>query len=303
MRRVAMQSAITRLVPSTRTDIRNVAVIAHVDHGKTSLVDQMLRQAGLARTRLGEPEFTLDSMTGNPLEREKGITILSKLTGIPYHDSRTNQEVRLNIIDTPGHADFGGEVERVLGMADGALLIVDAAEGPMPQTRFVLQKAFQLGLRPIVVINKVDRRDARPDWVLEATSDLFLDLATDAKQLEFPVLYAVAREGRAGLSANELADDLEPLFTTILDHVPPPEGDPTGPLQVQVTTLDYDSHQGRFAIGRIRRGSVRPGESVLRLARTGDKTGPFKVVSVYTYEALSRVAVDCAMVGDIVALT
>jgi GTP-binding protein len=291
------------VVPLTRRDLRNVAVIAHVDHGKTSLVDQMLRQAGLAGTRQGEPEFTLDSMTGNPLEREKGITILSKLTGVPYRDHRSGEEVRLNIIDTPGHADFGGEVERVLGMADGALLIVDAAEGPMPQTRFVLQKAFQLGLRPIVVINKVDRRDARPDWVLEATSDLFLDLATDAHQLEFPVLYAIAREGRAGLKATELADDLEPLFNTILDHVPPPVGEPDAPLQVQVTTLDYDSHQGRFAIGRIRRGTVRPGDSIVRLSRTGQQTGPFKVVAVYTYEALARIAVDCAMVGDVVALT
>ena len=281
-----------------------MAVIAHVDHGKTSLVDQMLRQAGLARTRLGEPEFTLDSMTGNPLEREKGITILSKLTGIPYHDHRTGQEVRLNIIDTPGHADFGGEVERVLGMADGALLIVDAAEGPMPQTRFVLQKAFELGLRPIVVINKVDRRDARADWVLEATSDLFLDLATDAAQLEFPVLYAIAREGRAGYRATDLADDLQPLFDTILDHVPPPEGDAGAPLQLQVTTLDYDTHQGRFAIGRIRRGTVRPGDSVVRLnPNSNARTGPFKVVAVFTYVGLTREAVQCATVGDIVALT
>jgi GTP-binding protein len=290
-------------VPSARADIRNVAVIAHVDHGKTSLVDQMLRQAGLTHTRQGEPEFTLDSMTGNPMERERGITILSKLTGVPYRDHRTGDVVRLNIIDTPGHADFGGEVERVLGMADGALLIVDAAEGPMPQTRFVLQKAFELGLRPIVVINKVDRKDARTDWVLEATSDLFLDLATDAAQLEFPVLYAVAREGRAGHTADDLASDLQPLFDTILDHVPPPTGDSSGPLQVQVTTLDYDSHQGRFAIGRIRRGAVRPGDSIVRLSRTGQKTGPFKVVAVYTYTGLSRVAVDCAQVGDIVALT
>src|SRR5438309_1483588 len=269
-----------------RADVRNVAVIAHVDHGKTSLVDQMLRQTGLTRSRMGEGEFTLDSMTGNPLEREKGITILSKLTGIPYLDPRTGEEVILNIIDTPGHADFGGEVERVLGMADGCLLIVDAAEGPMPQTRFVLQKAFEMGLTPIVVINKVDRRDARADWVLEATSDLFLDLATDAAQLEFPVLYAVAREGRAGHTADDLASDLQPLFDTILDHVPPPTGDSSGPLQVQVTTLDYDSHQGRFAIGRIRRGAVRPGDSVLRLSRTGEQTGPFKVVLVNTYEGL-----------------
>src|SRR5438270_3484157 len=191
----------------------------------------MLSQAGLVHLKFGEGGFTLDSMTGNPLEREKGVTILSKVIGIPYRDHRSDAEVRLNIIDTPGHADFGGEVERVLGMADGALLIVDAAEGPMPQTRFVLQRAFQLGLRPIVVINKVDRRDARAHWVLEATSDLFLDLATDAAQLEFPVLYAIAREGRAGLNANDLADDLEPLFTTILDHVPPPEGESEAPLQ------------------------------------------------------------------------
>jgi GTP-binding protein len=290
-------------VPSTRTDIRNVAVIAHVDHGKTSLVNSMLSQAGLVHIKFGEGGFTLDSMTGNPLEREKGVTILSKIIGVPYRDHRTDQEVRLNIIDTPGHADFGGEVERVLGMADGALLIVDAAEGPMPQTRFVLQKAFELGLRPIVVINKVDRRDARADWVLEATSDLFLDLATDAAQLEFPILYAIAREGKAGRSPDRLADNLQPLFDTILDHVPPPEGDPDAPLQLQVTTLDYDSHQGRFAIGRVRRGAIRPGDSVVRLSRTGQQTGPFKVVAVYTYQALARVGVECAMVGDIVALT
>ena len=263
----------------------------------------MLSQAGLVHVKFGEGGFTLDSMTGNPLEREKGVTILSKIIGIPYRDRRTDQEVRLNIIDTPGHADFGGEVERVLGMADGALLIVDAAEGPMPQTRFVLQKAFELGLRPIVVINKIDRRDARADWVLETTSDLFLDLATDAAQLEFPVLYAIAREGKAGLSPDRLADDLLPLFDTILDHVPPPRGDPNGPLQLQVTTLDYDSHQGRFAIGRVRRGAIRPGDSVVRLSRTGQQTGPFKVVAVYAYQGLARVAVECAMVGDIVALT
>jgi GTP-binding protein len=290
-------------VPSIRTDIRNVAVIAHVDHGKTSLVNSMLSQAGLVHLKFGEGGFTLDSMTGNPLEREKGVTILAKIIGVPYRDHRTDQEVRLNIIDTPGHADFGGEVERVLGMADGALLIVDAAEGPMPQTRFVLQKAFELGLRPIVVINKVDRRDARADWVLEATSDLFLDLATDAAQLEFPILYAIAREGKAGRSPDRLADDLQPLFDTIVDHVPPPEGDPDAPLQLQVTTLDYDSHQGRFAIGRVRRGAIRPGDSVVRLSRTGQQTGPFKVVAVYTYQALARVGVECAMVGDIVALT
>ncbi len=325
------------LVSSARTELRNVAVIAHVDHGKTSLVNSMLAQAGLVHVKFGEGVFTLDSMTGNPLEREKGVTILSKIIGIPLSkemiqswgggrsSSSANgardrdsdaadqsetigipvpgQGVRLNIIDTPGHADFGGEVERVLGMADGALLIVDAAEGPMPQTRFVLQKAFELGLRPIVVINKVDRRDARADWVLSETSDLFLDLATDAEQLEFPVLYAIAREGRAGFTADGLQDDLEPLFKTILEHVPAPKGEPSEPLQLQITTLDYDSHQGRFAIGRVRRGAVRPGDAVVRLSRGGEQSGPFRVVAVYTYEGLSRVASECATIGDIVALT
>src|SRR5438270_13597052 len=248
-----------------RHDLRNVAIIAHVDHGKTTLVDALLKQSHVFAAHEQVGELIMDS---NVLEREKGITILAKTTSIRYRG------IKINIIDTPGHADFGGEVERVLGMADGCLLIVDAAEGPMPQTRFVLQKAFELGLRPIVVINKVDRRDARAAWVLNATSDLFLDLANDADQLDFPVLYAVAREGRAGPAPDALADTLEPLFHTIIDHVPPPAGDEDGPLQVQVTTLDYDTHQGRFAIGRIRRGAIRPGESVLRLARDGSQTGP-----------------------------
>jgi GTP-binding protein len=287
-------------VAAPRSDLRNAAVIAHVDHGKTSLVNSMLAQAGLVHVKFGEAGFTLDSMTGNPLEREKGVTILSKIIGIPVPHTTG---VRLNIIDTPGHADFGGEVERVLGMADGCLLIVDAAEGPMPQTRFVLQKAFELKMRPIVVINKVDRRDARTEWVLNATSDLFLDLATDAEQLDFPVVYAIAREGKAGLAPDRLADDLDPLFRTILDHVPAPTGEPGEPLQVQVTTLDYDSHQGRFAIGRIRRGAVRAGENVVRLIRGGEQTGPHKVLAVYTYEGLTRMPTECAMVGDIVALT
>ncbi len=287
----------------TRTDLRNVAVIAHVDHGKTSLVDQMLRQAGLARTKMGEGDFTLDSMTGNPLEREKGITILSKITTIPYVEPVSGEHVTLNIIDTPGHADFGGEVERVLGMADGCLLIVDAAEGPMPQTRFVLQKAFELGLTPIVVINKVDRQHARAAWVLDATEHLFLELATEDAHLDFPVLYAIAREGRAGHAPDALADDLQPLFRTILDHVPAPSGDPEAPLQLLVTTLDYDNHQGRIAIGRVRRGTLRPGDQVLRLGRTGTQSGPHKVVSVFTYRGLARVPADEVCVGDIVALT
>jgi GTP-binding protein len=282
--------------------LRNVAVIAHVDHGKTSLVDQMLRRAGLARTRLGEGEFTLDSMTGNPLEREKGITILSKITGVPVVvDGRS---VMLNIIDTPGHADFGGEVERVLGMADGCLLIVDAAEGPMPQTRFVLQKAFELGLKPIVVINKVDRQHARPAWALSATQDLFLELATEDAQLDFPVLYAVAREGRVGWAPDALEDDLAPLFGAIIEHVPAPRGEVEAPLQLLVTTLDYDPHQGRIGIGRIRRGAVAPGDVVLRLGPTGEAAeAPRKVVAVYTYVGLRPTPVAQARVGDIVAVT
>lgn len=285
-----------------RPDLRNVAVIAHVDHGKTSLVDQMLRQAGLAHARMGEGDFTLDSMTGNPLEREKGITILSKITGVPIRLG--DESIMLNIIDTPGHADFGGEVERVLGMADGCLLIIDAAEGPMPQTRFVLQKAFELGLTPIVVINKVDRQHARPDWAVNATQDLFLELATEDSHLDFPVLYAIAREGRAGLAPDALEADLKPLFRAIVDHVPPPSGDPDGPLQLMVTTLDYDSHQGRFAIGRVRRGGVAPGDAVVRVGRDGQPAEPpRKVVALYSYLGLARVPAPCARVGDIVAIT
>ncbi len=287
----------------TRVDVRNVAVIAHVDHGKTSLVDQMLRQAGLTHTKMGEAEFTLDSMTGNPLEREKGITILSKITTIPYLEPDSGQSVTLNIIDTPGHADFGGEVERVLGMADGCLLIVDAAEGPMPQTRFVLQKAFEMGLRPIVVINKVDRQHARAAWVLDQTEHLFLELATHEDQLDFPVLYAIAREGKAGHAPDDLADDLQPLFKTILDHVPAPVGDAEAPLQMLVTTLDYDNHLGRIAIGRVLRGCVRTGDQVVRLARDGSQTGPYKVAGIFNYRALARIPTDEARAGDIVALT
>ncbi len=289
--------------PAIRVDVRNVAVIAHVDHGKTSLVDQMLRQAGLTHTKMGEGEFTLDSMTGNPLEREKGITILSKITTIPYLEPTSGKAVTLNIIDTPGHADFGGEVERVLGMADGCLLIVDAAEGPMPQTRFVLQKAFEMGLRPIVVINKVDRQHARAAWVVDQTEHLFLELATHEDQLDFPVLYAIAREGKAGFAPDELADDLQPLFKTILEFVPAPVGDAEAPLQMLVTTLDYDNHLGRVAIGRVRRGCVRTGDQVVRITRDGTQTGPFKVAGIYNYRALARIPTDEARAGDIVAIT
>src|SRR5690348_14743427 len=222
-----------------RADIRNVAIIAHVDHGKTTLVDGLLKQSKVFREHQQVGELIMDS---NELERERGITILAKNTAVSYRG------VKINIIDTPGHADFGGEVERVLNMADGCLLLVDAVEGPMPQTRFVLQKAFEIGLKPIVVINKIDRPSARPADVLNLTQDLFLELATDAEQLDFPVLYANAKEGRASFTPDALGDDLQPLFEAIVQHVPAPVGDIDAPLQMLVSTLDYDDYRGKIAI-------------------------------------------------------
>jgi GTP-binding protein len=276
-----------------RADIRNIAIIAHVDHGKTTLVDGLLKQSNIFRANQAVGDLILDS---NDLEREKGITILAKNTAVEYAG------VKINVIDTPGHADFSGEVERVLNMADGCLLLVDAAEGPMPQTRYVLAKAFALGLRIILVINKVDRVFARPEAVLHATQDLVLELATDAEQLDFPVLYAIARDGRAGFVPDALAPDLTPLFQTILDHVPPPYGDPDGPFQMLVTTLDYEDYVGRIAIGRIRRGRVREGMSVARLTRSGEVVRE-KVAQVYTHLGLKRLPVPESAAGDLVALT
>src|SRR3954466_5677569 len=274
-----------------RADLRNIAIIAHVDHGKTTLVDGMLKQSKIFRENQVVGELILDS---NALEREKGITILAKNTAITYRD------VKINIIDTPGHADFSGEVERVLNMADGCLLLVDAAEGPMPQTRYVLRKAFEAGLRPIVIINKVDRNNARPAEVLHLTQDLFLELATDAEQLDFPILYAIGREGRAGHAPDALADDLVPLFDTILERVPAPGGDPEGPFQQMVASLDYDPHLGRIALGRVGRGGVGPGDSVLRLGQ--DAQERYRVSQVFVSEGLKRVPVERALAGEIVAI-
>ncbi len=276
----------------TQRALRNVCIIAHVDHGKTTLVDGMLKQSNIFRANQDVGELILDS---NALEREKGITILAKNTAITYRG------VKINIIDTPGHADFSGEVERVLNMADGCLLLVDAAEGPMPQTRYVLRKAFEAGLRPIVIVNKVDRTNARVDEVLHLTQDLFLELATDAEQLDFPVLYAIGREGRAGLAPDALAPDLAPLFDTILEHVPPPDGDAEGPFQMLVASLDYDPHLGRIALGRVARGAVGPGDTVQRLGRddTGERA---RVSAVFVNEGLKRVAVERAAAGEIVAI-
>ncbi|GAC1451214.1 MAG: translational GTPase TypA [Ktedonobacterales bacterium] len=279
--------------PALRSDLRNIAIIAHVDHGKTTLVDGLLKQSKVFRENQQVGELIMDS---NELERERGITILSKNTAVMYRG------VKINIIDTPGHADFGGEVERVLNMADGCLLLVDAVEGPMPQTRFVLQKAFELGLKPIVVINKIDRRDARPAQVLSWTQDLFLELATHEDQLDFPVLYAIAREGTARRHPDDTNHDLVPLFETILDFAPAPFVDADAPLQMLITALDYDDYKGKYAIGRITRGRVRPGMPVMRIDRDGTQTRQ-RVNLVYVYQGLGRLEVAEASAGDVVALT
>ena len=276
-----------------RSDIRNVAIIAHVDHGKTTLVDGLLKQGKVFRENQQVGELIMDS---NDLERERGITILAKNTAIIYRG------IKINIIDTPGHADFGGEVERVLNMADGCLLLVDAVEGPMPQTRFVLKKAFELGLKPILVINKIDRRDARIDKVLSWTQDLFLELATRDDQLDFPVIYTIARQGIARLHPDDSNMDLEPLFATIVERVPAPVVDEEGPFQLLVTALDYDDYKGKYAVGRITRGQVRPNMAVANITRFGDISRG-RIGLVFTYQGLGRVEVPEASAGDIVALT
>ncbi|CAN5794473.1 translational GTPase TypA [soil metagenome] len=279
--------------PTQQIEIRNIAIIAHVDHGKTTLVDGLLKQANIFRDPDAAGELIMDA---NDLERERGITILSKNAAITYGD------VKINIIDTPGHADFGGEVERVLNMADGCLLLVDAVEGPMPQTRTVLAQALALNLKPIVVVKKVDRPIARPEEVVQRTQDLFLDLATEVDQLDFPVIYTIARDGRAGLSPGDLSDDLRPLLDAILDAVPAPDVDPDGPFQMQIASLGYDPHRGRIAIGRIERGVLSVGEV---LSHVHPDVGPVnqKITSIHTFEGLSRRSVESASAGDIVAIT
>jgi GTP-binding protein len=271
--------------------LRNIAIIAHVDHGKTTLVDQLLRQSGTLDARKDLQERVMDS---NALERERGITILAKNTAITWGD------FRINIVDTPGHADFGGEVERVLAMVDCVLLLVDAVDGPMPQTRFVTQKAFKHGLRPIVVINKIDRDEARPGWVLDQTFDLFDRLGATDEQLDFPVVYASALRGFAGLDSTVRDGDMQPLFKTIVDHCPPPDVDSDGPLQLQVTLLDYSSYVGAIGIGRIKRGTLKKGMAVTVVNREG-KTRPERITQVLGFHGLTRVEVESAYAGDIVA--
>ncbi|MGH2559521.1 MAG: translational GTPase TypA [Thermomicrobiales bacterium] len=277
---------------TTRAALRNIAIIAHVDHGKTTLVDGLLKQSNVFRDPSAAGELILDA---SDLERERGITILAKNTAITY------EGVKINIIDTPGHADFGGEVERVLNMADGCLLLVDAVEGPMPQTRTVLQRALALGLRPIVVVNKVDRANARPDEVVSLTQDLFLDLATDPEQLDFPILYTIARDGRAGFAPAELEPDLRPLFETILAQIPPPASDPDGPAQLLIASLDFDPHRGRIAIGRVNRGRIRAGESLVHLTSDGLSVRQ-KISWLAIFDGLGRRDVAEAAAGEIVAL-
>src|SRR5213078_1616692 len=241
-----------------RSDSRNVAIIAHVDHGKTTLVDALLRQSGNFRDNQVQ-DTMLDS---NPLERERGITILAKNVAINYTDPNTKQVFKINLIDTPGHADFGGEVERVLSMADGVFLLVDAAEGPMPQTRFVLTKAFQHELRPIVVINKIDRPDARADQVLNEVFDLFVELGADDETLDFPVIYASGRAGVGSWKLEEPGKDILPLFDALLRYVPAPHGDPAKPLQLQISSIQYSDYVGRIGVGRVHNGVIKTGQQV-----------------------------------------
>ncbi|HLQ11193.1 MAG TPA: GTP-binding protein, partial [Ktedonobacteraceae bacterium] len=276
-----------------REDIRNVAIIAHVDHGKTTLVDGMLKQSHIFRENQQVGELIMDS---NDQERERGITILAKNTAIIYRG------IKINIIDTPGHADFGGEVERVLNMADGCILLIDAVEGPMPQTRFVLQKALELNLKPIVIINKIDRRDARIEQVYEWTQDLFLELATTDAHLDFSVLYAIGRDGVAMYHPDDERVNLEPLFETIINTIPAPVVDVDAPLQMLVAALDYDDYKGKYAIGRIVRGRVTGNSFVAHINRDGVISRQ-KINLVLTYKGLQRVEVPEALAGDIVALT
>lgn len=277
---------------ATNEKLRNIAIIAHVDHGKTTLVDAMLKQSHVFRTNEKVADRVMDS---NALERERGITILSKNTAIMYGDTK------INIVDTPGHADFGGEVERVLNMVDGVLLLVDAFEGPMPQTKYVLRKALEQKLKPIVVINKIDRPDQRVDAVYDEVLELFMELGADDDQLDFPVVYAAARDGIAKLSMDDESDNLQPLMDLLIKEIPAPTGDPDGPLQIMITTLDSDDYVGRVGIGRIIRGTAHDGENVVII--DGDKQRKAKIGQLLVYQGLKKVPVDKAEFGEIVAVT
>ena len=281
----------------TKSNLRNIAIIAHVDHGKTTLLDGLLRQAGVFRENQQVLERVLDS---NDLERERGITILAKNISIQITDPNSGEQIKVNLVDTPGHADFGGEVERVLNMVDGVLLLVDAAEGPRPQTRFVLKKALELGHKAIVVINKIDRKDADPDRVLNETFDLFIELGATDEQADFPVVYTVATAQQAGLTP-DVHSDLQPLFETILTEIPAPVVDPDAPVKMLVTTLDYDNYRGKTAIGRIFAGRMHTEQTVSRLTKNGDNLLE-TIRYLYVWQGLEKVEVEQAEAGDIVAV-
>lgn len=284
---------------NTIQNLRNIAIIAHVDHGKTTLVDKLLQQSGTFGERAGEIERVMDS---NALEQERGITILAKNTAIKWTNPKNNIEYRINIVDTPGHADFGGEVERVMSMVDCVLLLVDAVDGPMPQTRFVTQKAFAQGLKPIVVINKVDKPGARPDWVMDQVFDLFDNLGATDEQLDFPIVYASGLNGIAGLAVDELANDMTPLFETIVNVVEPPNVDVNGAFRMQISSLDYNSFVGVIGVGRIQRGSVKTNTPVVVMDKDGNKRNG-RILQVMGYHGLERVEVPVAHAGDIICIT
>jgi GTP-binding protein len=280
------------------TKIRNIAIIAHVDHGKTTLVDHLLRQSGTFRDNQVVADRVMDS---NDLEREKGITIMAKNASVRYRDAEGN-ETKINIVDTPGHSDFGGEVERVLSMVDGVLLLVDAAEGPLPQTRFVLKKALEMGLPPAVVINKIDRSDARPNEVFDEVLQLFINLGADYEQLDFPVLYAIAKQGIAKTSLEDDSTTLTPLFDMVVKHVPPPPADVTQPFQMIIAALSWNDYVGRIAIGRIHRGKVKIGDTVA-LIRPDGSIENNRITKLYNFEGMNRKEVESAEAGDIIALS
>ena len=280
-------------------NLRNIAIIAHVDHGKTTLVDKLLQQSGTFGERAAEVERVMDS---NALEQERGITILAKNTAIKWTNPKDGVEYRINIVDTPGHADFGGEVERVMSMVDCVLLLVDAVDGPMPQTRFVTSKAFARGLKPIVVINKIDKPSARPDWVMDQVFDLFDNLGATDEQLDFPIVYTSAMNGIAGLSPDELAEDMQPLFETIVNVVEPPQVDTDGPFRMQISSLDYDNFKGLIGIGRIQRGSVKTNTPVTIVDKEGSKRNG-RILQIMGYHGLERIEVPMAQAGDIVCIT
>ena len=284
---------------SSRTDLRNIAIIAHVDHGKTTLVDQLLSQSGTLDSRADVPERVMDS---NDLEKERGITILSKNTAIKWHHPKLNQDYRINIVDTPGHADFGGEVERVLSMVDSVLLLVDAVDGPMPQTRFVTQKAFAMGFTPIVVVNKIDRQGARAHWVVDQVFELFDQLGASDEQLDFPVIYASALNGYAADEDTVREGDMTPLFEAVIEHVPAPQVEVDGTFQMQISSLDYDSYKGVLGIGRITRGTVNRNTPV-KIAGTDGKTRDGRMMQIFGFKGLERIEIETARAGDIIVFS